>query len=106
MQPNLMVLVRPLRARSKSRPTEDGGTLRSPWKWEELIVESSVVGGRTRADGGARWRRRLKGLAADFRLFDLVTLDERELRVDRNLGRMGRRGAAAGLAEGIALHTE
>ena len=25
------------------------GTLRSPWKWEELIVESAVVGGRTRA---------------------------------------------------------
>jgi CRISPR/Cas system-associated exonuclease Cas4 (RecB family) len=44
------------------------GTLRSPWKWEELIVESSVVGGRTRADGGARWRRRLNGLASDYRL--------------------------------------
>jgi CRISPR/Cas system-associated exonuclease Cas4 (RecB family) len=43
------------------------GTLRSPWKWEELIVESAVVGGRTRADGKARWRRRLEGLAADFR---------------------------------------
>ena len=42
------------------------GTLRSPWKWEELIVESAVVGGRTRADGKARWRRRLGGLAADF----------------------------------------
>lgn len=43
------------------------GTLRAPWKWEELIVESSVVAGRTRADGRARWRRRLDGLAADFR---------------------------------------
>jgi len=43
------------------------GTLRSPWKWEELIVESAVVGGRTRADGGARWRRRLDGLAYDYR---------------------------------------
>src|SRR5881409_3923716 len=43
------------------------GTLRSPWKWEELIVESAVVGGRTRADGSARWRRRLDGLAADYR---------------------------------------
>jgi CRISPR/Cas system-associated exonuclease Cas4 (RecB family) len=43
------------------------GTLRSPWKWEELIVESAVVGGRNRADGRARWRRRLDGLAADFR---------------------------------------
>src|SRR5439155_24394493 len=30
------------------------GTLRSPWKWEELVVESAVVGGRTRADCGAR----------------------------------------------------
>jgi hypothetical protein len=44
------------------------GTLRSPWKWEELVVESAVVGGRTRADGGQRWRRRLGGLAADYRL--------------------------------------
>jgi hypothetical protein len=44
------------------------GTLRSPWKWEELIVESAVVGGRSRADGKARWRRRLDGLAADYRL--------------------------------------
>ena len=43
------------------------GTLRSPWKWEELIVESAVVGGRTRADGSARWRRRLEGLAGDYR---------------------------------------
>jgi hypothetical protein len=44
------------------------GTLRSPWKWEELVVESAVVGGRTRADGGQRWRRRLGGLAADYTL--------------------------------------
>jgi ATP-dependent helicase/nuclease subunit B len=43
------------------------GTLRSPWKWEELIVESAVVGGRTREEGKARWRRRLDGLAADFK---------------------------------------
>jgi len=43
------------------------GTLRSPWKWEELIVESSVVGGRTREEGKTRWRRRLDGLAADYR---------------------------------------
>ncbi len=43
------------------------GTLRSPWKWEELIVEAAVVGGRTREEGQARWRRRLDGLAADYR---------------------------------------
>ena len=42
------------------------GTLRSPWKWEELIVESAVVGGRDRPDGKERWRRRLNGLAADY----------------------------------------
>jgi hypothetical protein len=39
------------------------GTLRSPWKWEELIVESAVVGG-----GNSRWRRRLDGLANEFKL--------------------------------------
>jgi ATP-dependent helicase/nuclease subunit B len=54
------------------RDSEDAaviaGTLRSPWKWEELIVESAVVGGRTRRDGSARWRRRLDGLAADYKL--------------------------------------
>src|SRR3989441_131699 len=44
------------------------GTLRSPWKWEELIVESAVGGGRRRADGKARWRRRLAGVAADSRV--------------------------------------
>ena len=44
------------------------GTLRSPWKWEELIVESAVIGGRTRLEGRARWRRRLDGLSADYRL--------------------------------------
>jgi len=44
------------------------GTLRSPWKWEELIVESAVVGGRSRADGKGRWRRRLDGLGAEFRI--------------------------------------
>jgi CRISPR/Cas system-associated exonuclease Cas4 (RecB family) len=42
------------------------GTLRAPWKWEELIVESAVVGGRGRGDGKARWRRRLDGLSNDY----------------------------------------
>lgn len=55
------------------------GTLRSPWKWEELVVESAVVGGRTRADGGARWRRRLNGLAADYTLrIDELSREEPE----------------------------
>lgn len=48
------------------------GTLRAPWKWEELIVESAVVGG-----GKARWRRRLDGLAADFQ-FRIAALRKEE----------------------------
>lgn len=38
------------------------GTLRAPWRWEELLVEASVIGGRD------RWSRRLDGLAAELRL--------------------------------------
>ena len=38
------------------------GTLRAPWRWEELLVEASVIGRRD------RWSRRLDGLAAEFRL--------------------------------------
>ncbi len=61
------------------------GTLRSPWKWEELIVESAVVGGRTRADGSARWRRRLNGLAADYRyrIDELRTEEPESARIAR-----------------------
>ena len=70
------------------------GTLRSPWKWEELIVESAVVGGRSRADGEARWRRRLDGLAADFRYrIDELRRDEPESarigRFERDLRNLG-----------------
>jgi ATP-dependent helicase/nuclease subunit B len=39
------------------------GTLRAPWKWETLIVESAVIGGDP-----ARWHRRLDGLAKEFRV--------------------------------------
>jgi ATP-dependent helicase/nuclease subunit B len=38
------------------------GTLRAPWKWESLLVESAVIG------GSERWARRLKGLAAENEL--------------------------------------
>jgi ATP-dependent helicase/nuclease subunit B len=38
------------------------GTLRAPWKWERLLVDSAVIGGRE------RWSRRLGGLAAEMRL--------------------------------------
>src|SRR4051812_29485207 len=39
------------------------GSLRAPWKWETLIVESAVIGGDP-----ARWHRRLAGLAREYRL--------------------------------------
>ena len=37
-----------------------GGSLRAPWKWEELLVEAAVIGG---AD---RWRRRIAGLEREL----------------------------------------
>ncbi len=43
-----------------SDPT--GGSLRAPWRWEQLLVEAAVIGGR------ARWTRRLAGLRATLRL--------------------------------------
>src|SRR5205085_5888155 len=38
----------------------DQGTLRAPWRWERLLVDAAVIGGRE------RWVRRLDGLAAEF----------------------------------------
>jgi ATP-dependent helicase/nuclease subunit B len=42
------------------RPVVDG-TLRAPWRWEQLLVESAVIGGKD------RWTRRLAGLDAEYR---------------------------------------
>lgn len=45
------------------RSPEVDGSLRAPWKWETLIVESAVIGGDPQ-----RWHRRLDGLAQEYRL--------------------------------------
>ncbi len=37
------------------------GTLRAPWKWEKLLVESAVIG-----HDASRWKRRLAGKAAEI----------------------------------------
>jgi RecB family exonuclease len=37
------------------------GTLRAPWRWEKLLVESAVIGGRD------RWQRRLAGVQTELR---------------------------------------
>jgi hypothetical protein len=47
------------------------GTLRAPWKWEAMLVESAVIGGRD------RWARRLAGLAAQYRVrLDVARRDD------------------------------
>jgi CRISPR/Cas system-associated exonuclease Cas4 (RecB family) len=46
-------------ADADDRPVVEG-TLRAPWRWEQLLVESAVIGGQD------RWRRRLGGLAAEY----------------------------------------
>ena len=42
-------------------PAVVAGMLRTPWMWEQLIVESAVIGGKPN-----RWRRRLAGLAEQY----------------------------------------
>jgi len=50
------------------------GKLRAPWRWEQLLVDSAVIGSRD------RWRRRLDGLANELRakLAELSDDDEIE----------------------------
>ena len=59
------------------------GTLRTPRRWEHLLVEASVVGG-----DAARWRRRIAGLEEDFdaRLREARREDPESARA-RGLGR-------------------
>src|SRR5262249_20010403 len=47
------------------------GTLRAPWRWEQILVDAAVIGGM------ARWARRLDGLEAELRV-KLQDLGERE----------------------------
>lgn len=81
----------------EDRPDSDDapvveGTLRAPWKWEAMLVESAVIGGRE------RWARRLAGLEADYRVrIEAARRDDPESpRVDaltrdlRNLEHLGR----------------
>jgi CRISPR/Cas system-associated exonuclease Cas4 (RecB family) len=65
------------------------GTLRAPWKWETLIVESAVIGGDPK-----RWHRRLTGLANEMRLQrDAERKDDpdsaKAARIERDLRNLG-----------------
>jgi ATP-dependent helicase/nuclease subunit B len=46
---------------SETQPVVEG-SLRAPWRWEQLLVESAVIGGT------GRWGRRLAGLEAEYRV--------------------------------------
>lgn len=62
------------------------GALRVPAQWERLLVDAAVVG---RAD---RWRKRLEGLDAEFRLQLRDVEDENEGRrgyLERQIARLG-----------------
>jgi hypothetical protein len=37
------------------------GTLRAPWRWEQFLIDTKVIGG-----GAGRWRRRLDGKAKEI----------------------------------------
>ncbi len=52
------------------------GTLRAPRRWEELLVDAAVIGGRD------RWQRRLDGVEHELRL-DLQALEEDDPRSER-----------------------
>jgi ATP-dependent helicase/nuclease subunit B len=58
------------------------GALRAPWRWERLLVEAAVIGGRE------RWVRRLDGLIEEIALRrkDLAGDDARAARLDRVAG--------------------
>ena len=73
----------PAPADSDDQPVLEG-TLRAPFRWERLLVESSVVGGRD------RWERRLAGLARELALrIDTLRAEEPEsphaARLERDL---------------------
>jgi len=48
------------------------GSLRAPWRWERLLVESAVIGGKD------RWKKRIEGLEHELRLRRKELLDEGE----------------------------
>jgi ATP-dependent helicase/nuclease subunit B len=58
------------------------GSLRAPWRWEQLLVESAVIGS---AD---RWRRRLTGLESELKLkLSVIVTDDPGAPRARNIER-------------------
>ncbi len=53
------------------------GTLRAPWRWEKLLVDAAVIGGRD------RWERRLSGLGRELEVRLLETEDQESVEAER-----------------------
>jgi RecB family exonuclease len=53
------------------------GTVRAPWRWEQLLVDAAVIGGKE------RWAQRIAGLERELRLRRLEAGDEDEARAAR-----------------------
>lgn len=59
-----------------------GETLRAPWRWERLLVDAAVIGGRD------RWARRLAGLEERLRLDDREIVRESNARALEDLAHL------------------
>src|SRR5262245_17792187 len=72
--------------RPEEPPADDDrgdGSPRAPWRWEDLLVEASVIGGKE------RWARRLAGLEAELRARrDAAEEETRAAAIDRQLANL------------------
>jgi RecB family exonuclease len=81
IEPQARIEDEPLPVELEGKAIVDG-TLRAPWRWERLLVESSVIGSRE------RWERRIEGLESELRLRREELADEDENRaagLDRDI---------------------
>ncbi len=72
-------------ARETQEEAAPAGALRVPSQWERLLVDAAVVG------GAERWKKRLAGLSAEFRLKLREAADEDEGHrgyLERQIGRL------------------
>jgi CRISPR/Cas system-associated exonuclease Cas4 (RecB family) len=76
----------------RDEPVARDGQLRAPRRWERLLVEAAVLGGRD------RWRRRIDGLANELRLRLAEIGEERETEAVTLTRALGDLSAFAGYA--------
>jgi RecB family exonuclease len=86
-------------------PNAMAGTVPAPWRWEQLLVESAVIGGLE------RWKERLDGLEAELHLRREALEDEEEetrvALIDQQLEQLGHlKRFALPLIEGLGALPE